>query len=97
MVYNTASDIESHALNYFFQIFATSHLYTANDLPNHLIPVLVTEADNLLRVVLPLAEEIKHAVFFILAFFYFLYKISTMFCYLEFSCALLAFCFGNVR
>ena len=29
--------------------------------------------------------------------FYFVCKISTMFCYFEFSCALLAFCFSNVR
>jgi len=62
MVYNTSSDIESHAITYLSQIFANSDLHTANDLANQHIPMLVTEADNLSLTTVPLMEEIKHVV-----------------------------------
>jgi len=97
MVYNTTSNIESHMLliifpKYFLFLICIQLIIflTISFLFWSLKLTLSCSLFFLLR-----RRSIMQ--FFILAIYYFFYKISTMFCYLEFSCALLAFCFGNVR
>jgi hypothetical protein len=56
-------DIENHVLHYFTNIFSASNLYEHNDLPNRVIPNLVTGAENAMLTAMPLQDEIKSAVF----------------------------------
>lgn len=55
-------DIETHVLQYFTNIFAADPHYVVNDLPDRLIPSLVTAEDNVLLTSLPSAADIKNVV-----------------------------------
>lgn len=61
-VLTDASNIEAHVLHYFTNIFTVNPPHEVNDLPDRLIPSLVTEADNALLTSLPSAEDIKNVV-----------------------------------
>jgi len=54
-----ASNIEAHVLHYFTNIFAVTPHHDVNDLPDRLIPSLVSDADNALLTSLPSAADIK--------------------------------------
>jgi len=62
-VLTNSADVENHVLDYFTIIFSVNEDYIANDLPDKYIPQLVTPADNDFLTALPLADEIKRAVF----------------------------------
>jgi hypothetical protein len=59
----SSSDIEAHVLRYFTNIFSADSHQVHNDLPEKFIPHSVTLADNERLTALPLADEIKSAVF----------------------------------
>jgi len=61
-VLNNLNDIEQHVLQYFTNIFSAPTSYVANDLPNRLIPSIVTEAENNMLTAIPLHDEIKGAI-----------------------------------
>ena len=61
-VLTDASDIEAHVLHYFTNIFAVTPHHDVNDLPDMLIPSLVSDADNALLTSLPSAADIKNVV-----------------------------------
>lgn len=61
-VLTNSFDIETHVLQYFTNIFAADPHYVVNDLPERLIPSLVTAEDNFLLTSLPSAADIKNAV-----------------------------------
>ena len=62
-ILSTTEAIESHVLNYFNNIFAVSESYEENDLPDRLIPSLVTLEDNTMLTTVPSSDEVKRAVF----------------------------------
>lgn len=62
-VLTSHEDIENHVLNYFTNIFSTHSEYVENDLPDRYIPNIVTFVENDMLTAVPLAEEIKNAVF----------------------------------
>lgn len=62
-VFTTTTEIETHVLEYFTNICSANIQYEENDLPNRLIPQLVTNAENDMLTALPLHTKIKNAVF----------------------------------
>lgn len=62
-ILNTPDSIEAHVLHYFTNIFATTDTYEENDLPDKLVPHLVTLEDNKMLTAIPTSDEVKRAVF----------------------------------
>lgn len=57
------ADIESHVLEYFTNIFTSDTIYNHNDLPDQVIPTIVTGQHNDMLTSIPKTEEIKNVVF----------------------------------
>jgi hypothetical protein len=57
------NDIEQHVLQYFSDIFTSSHQLVMNELQDTYIPKLATTVDNATLTTFPLQDEIKCAVF----------------------------------
>ena len=62
-VFSNPTNIENHVLHYFTNIFSTSNQYEENELPNKVIPNIVTPEDNAMLIALPLSNEVRSAVF----------------------------------
>jgi len=56
-------DIETHAVNYFQDIFGTNNVYISNDLVSRTIPTMVTTEENIVLTVMPSFDDIKKTVF----------------------------------
>jgi hypothetical protein len=55
--------IEDHVLDYFRGIFGVKNNCVSNDLVGNVIPMMVTDCDNLMLTSSPFIDEIKRAIF----------------------------------